>query len=685
MAGPQQNRFRRTQQERQISIIVPRIAKWTAGLLLALPLAAVLFIAIFGWNWARGPLERIVTERTGRQLVIGGDLGVHLGWPSPRITAHAVTFANPAWAKQKQMIAVDDVEFTLNLAELLRHRLVFPEVRLTRPVVFLEQAADGRKTWLLDLDQSDETARIPIGRLTLDRGQLGYDDIKKQTSVLAHISTEDVPRKDGTARRDAPGEGGVVFNAKGQYKGLALGVKGAGGSVLKLHDTSVPYPLRMEGTVGSTAIKADGTITSLLKFVALDMQLALRGQSLAQLYAVFAIPFPETNPYTTAGRLVHSGTTWRYDKFTGVVGKSDLAGSLQVDTAGARPFVRADLASKVLEFEDLGPLVGAKAPAEPAPRKVSNVPAPAAVAGPHVLPDIPFKTDRWSVVDADVTLRAGTIRRAKALPIENLSTHLKLQDSQVSLDPLDFGFAGGHLKSVISLDGRKDPIQARAKIAARKLQLAKLFPTVDLSKASIGEVNGEFDLAGSGNSVGRMLATSNGRAGLLVANGEISELLMQQMGLHLVEMLQLKLTGDRRVKLRCGVADFGVKAGVMQANALILDTDVTTVLGSGSVDLGRETLDLTLAPKTRRFSPVALRGPIYVRGTFSNPKVDLDVPRIAARGAGALLLGLVNPLLVLLPLIEPGPGVDPECARLVQDVRKIVPHAPAAAAPVAAR
>ena len=677
--------FEECSRKRQISIIVSRIVKWTAGLLLALPLVAIALIAIFGWNWARGPLERTVTERTGRQLVIGGDLSVHLGWPSPRVDAHAVTFANPAWAKEKQMIAVDHVEFTINLAELLRHRLVFPEVSLTRPVVFLEHAADGRKTWLLDLDQSDESARIPIGRLMLDRGRLGYDDVKKKTSVVADISTEDAQRVDGRARLDAPGEGGVVFSAKGLYKGLALAVSGAGGSVLRLHDTSVPYPLRVAGTVGSTAIKADGTVTSLLKFVALDMQLALRGPSLAQLYAVLGIPFPETNPYTTAGHLVHSGTTWRYDKFTGVVGKSDVAGSLQVDTGGARPFVRAGLASKVLEFEDLGPLIGSKAPAEPVPRKVSNVPAPAAVAGPHVLPDIPFKTDRWSVVDADVTLRAGTIRRAKALALENLNTHLKMQNSVVTLDPLDFGFAGGHLKSVITLDGGKDPIQARAKIAARKLQLGKLFPAVDLSKASIGEVNGEFDLAGSGNSVGRMLATSNGRAGLLVANGEISELLMQQIGLHLIEMLQLKLTGDRRIKLRCGVADFAVKAGVMQANALILDTDVTTVLGSGSVDLGHETLDLTLAPKTRRFSPVALRGPIYVRGTFSNPKVDLDIPRIAARGAGALLLGLVNPLLVLLPLFEPGPGVDPECARLIQDVRKIVPHAPAATAPVAAR
>jgi AsmA protein len=80
---------------------------------------------------------------------------------------------------------------------------------------------------------------------------------------------------------------------------------------------------------------------------------------------------------------------------------------------------------------------------------------------------------------------------------------------------------------------------------------------------------------------------------------------------------------------------------------------------------------------------VALRGPIYIRGNLAKPTVSLDVPRVAMRGGGALLLGLVNPLLAILPLIEPGPGVDPQCAELVQQVRKIVPHAPAGPSPAA--
>lgn len=671
-----------------IATRAPRWLKWVIALLIAIPLLPILFVLLFGWNWARGPLERHVTQKTGRQLSIGGDLTAKLAWPSPRLRANAVTFANPAWAREGNMLSVEDVEFTVDLSQLLRGRLVFPEVRLTHPVVFLEQASDGRKSWLLDLQQSDENARIPIGRLTLDRGQLGYDDGKGKTSLRADISTQDAqpgpaPGPSGTKAKDANDASGVVFGVKGTYKGLALNAKGSGGTVLKLNDESVPYPLRVEGTVGATAIRADGSVTSLLKFVALDVQLALRGPSLAQLYPIFGIPFPETNPYRTSGHLVHSGTTWRYERFSGVVGKSDLGGDLQVDTGGARPFVRAGLNSKVLDLQDLGPLIGSKAPSEPETKK--SAVAPAAAKGPHLLPDVAFKTDRWSVVDADVTLRAGTIVRAKQIPIENLNTHLKLKDSQLALDPLDFGFAGGHLRSVITLDGRKDPIHARAKIAARKLQLAKLFPTLDTSKASVGEVNGEFDLAGTGNSVGRMLATSNGRAGLLVANGQVSELLMQQAGLHLVEILKLKLSGDRRVNLRCGVADFGVRNGVMEANALILDTDVTTVFGSGRIDLGHETIDLTLAPKTRQFSPIALRGPIHVRGTFSKPQVSVDIPKVAARGVGALLLGLVNPLLALLPLIEAGPGVDADCAKLIRDVRTIVPHAPATAVPPARR
>ena len=505
-----------------------RTLKWLTAFVLALPVLAFIWVTIFGWNWARAPLQRAVFEKTGRELVIGGNLGVVLSWPTPRVRAEAVTFANPPWAMEKQMVAAESVEFTVDLYDLLREHLVFPEVRLTRPIIFLEQTADGRKTWLLDRQQADENTRIPIGRLTLDDGLLGYDDAKQNTRIRADISTQDTAA------------GGVAFSAKGLYKGLVVAAHGSGGSVLALDDESAPFPLIVEATIGHTGIKGDGTVTSLFKLSALDMRLALRGDSLAQLFPLFGLALPETHPYAVAGRILHNGQIgqhgqrgqmWRYEKFSGHTGKSDIAGSLQVDIGGARPFMHGELVSQFLDIDDLGPLIGTKAqmPA-PAVRKVARAPKPVAsetkkvvvadpvaLAGPHMLPDIPFKTDRWNSVDADVTLRARKILHAKDLPLDNLVAHLKMQNSLLTLDPLDFGIADGHLKAVISLDGRQNPIQAHARIGARKIRLAKLFPTVDLTKSSIGQINGEFDLAGTGNSVGRMLATANGRVGLIIA------------------------------------------------------------------------------------------------------------------------------------------------------------------------
>lgn len=643
---------------------LPRLFKWIVGIVFGLIGLAVLFIALAGWNWLRQPIERMTLEKTGRELTIGGDLTVEFAWPQPRLRAGAVTFANPAWAAEKHMVAADAVEIALDLPQLLGRNVVFPELRLQRPVIFLEQGAGGRKNWLLDLDQQDEGARIRIDRLMLDQGTIGYDDAGQKTSIRAEISTGE----------SGPSKSGLSFTAQGKYQGQPMKAVGKGGPVLALRDESTPYPLQADLSIGRTAVKAEGSITSLLKMSALDLRLAVRGASLSQLFPLLGIALPDTGAYATEGRLVHSGQTWRYEKFSGRIGKSDIAGTVEVATGGKRPSLKGDLTSRLLDLADLGPLIGARPGRLQAAQQAvlpsdTDVPTPVRA---RVLPDLPFKTDRWDSVDAEVTLKAGTIR-ADTLPLENLEAHLSLKDSVLTLDPLDFGVAGGHLQAVISLDGSQSPIKAHAKLRARKILIAKLFPSADLSQSSIGQINGEFDLTGKGDSVGRMLATSNGKLGLIIARGEISRLMMEKAGLHLWEILELQVTGDRLVKLRCAVADFDVKDGTMQTQALVFDTAVTTILGTGSVDLAQERLDLTLNQKTKNTSPLALRSPIHVRGTFAQPTVGVDRGVVAARAVGAIALGMINPLLALIPLIDLGPGGDSDCRQLVSDARAL-PH-----------
>lgn len=632
----------------------PALRRVLIGLALLLGVLVVSIVAIASisnWNWLRDPLARQVETRTGRSLTIAGDLDVRLGWPRTRIHMADVTFANPPWAHEKNMFSARNVSFELAMPPLFRRAVVLETVELDRATVDLEQSTDGRKNWLLDRKQRDSRARVDINHLAVRDGRLTYRDPGRKTLLEARIAT----RETGGDEGDLP----LAFEVSGRYKGQRLEARGGGGSVLALRDNSLPYPLRVDGRIGSTAIAARGHITHLLKLSVVDLAIRLRGESLAHLYPLLGVVFPDTPRYATQGRLRHADTWWRYEKFSGKVGRSDIAGTLAVDTGGRRPKLTATLASDHLDLADLGPVVGASSSASPAPA------APAA----GVLPDTPFRVSRWDRMDADVRLKARSIKRAASLPITDLDTHLTMRDAVVTLDPLAFGVAGGTLAGKVTLDGRQQPIRARTDLKARKMSLVRLFPKAKLDKTSFGEFNGTLSLSGRGNSVADMLGSADGHVGLVLNGGEISRLMMETVSLHLIEMLQLKLTGDESIRIRCGIADFGVKQGVMDANALVLDTHIVRIDGAGEIDLGDEQFDLTVVPKTKKLSLVALRTPIHVEGSFRQPRVSLDKGRLALRGLGAIALGAVNPALALMPLIDTGSGKDSDCKGLIADAR----------------
>ena len=612
-----------------------RALKWTGGILLVLFVALGLFLA-FGVQLLRGPVESAVTKATGRELRIEGELKPTWTWLHPRFRAEKVSFANPDWAVEETMFRADAVEASISLLPLLTGRVVVPDLRLERPDVSLELAPDGRKSWLLDQDQKDEGgSRVHIRALTLDAAKVRYHEPARDISIAAELSSE---------------KEGVNFLAKGKYKGLPLLASGVGGQVLALRDPETPYPIKGQAKIGHTTITVDGTVTNIAELDALDANIRLQGGSMVQLYDVFGIAFPDTSPYDTSGRLVRTGSTWRYENFSGKVGKSDLAGSFELRTGKPRAFMQGELTSRLLNFADLGPLVGATEPSKSG-----------------VLPDRPFDTARWDSVDADVKIRAGKIERPAQLPLEKLATRVRMKDKLLSLEPLEFGIAGGKLAGTIRLDGRQDPIKADTRLRVQNLKLAQLFPTIKENQASIGDLDGLVELSGTGNSVARMLGSSNGKIGLFIDDGQVSKLLMELAALDLWDVARLKLKGDEPVKIRCAITDFGVKNGVMQANALVFDTQVVNIGGSGSVNLKSEQMDLTLKPEPKDSSIASLNSPLHVRGSFSRPDIGPDTGKLAAKGAGAILMGILNPILAVIPLIEEGKGKDSNCGKLIAE------------------
>ena len=283
-------------------------------------------------------------------------------------------------------------------------------------------------------------------------------------------------------------------------------------------------------------------------------------------------------------------------------------------------------------------------------------------------------------MNADVTYSALDIRHVKELPLDKGSVHVKLNQGVLRLEPLALGVAGGSLAGQITIDVNVVPAAFDTKFDLRAVQLNKLFPTIENTKTSFGKVSGQVGLKGRGNSMAQMLGSASGDVAVLMGKGEISNILMEYLGLDGGEVIKFVLRGDRNVQLRCAAAAFEVKQGLMSSKVILLDTSDTVINGSGQISLANETLDIVLRPEPKDKSILSLRSPLKIGGTFAAPTAGPDKAALAGRVGLAIALGVINPLLALLATVETGPGQDADCSAALGIAAN--PKAKAQAAPV---
>lgn len=223
---------------------------------------------------------------------------------------------------------------------------------------------------------------------------------------------------------------------------------------------------------------------------------------------------------------------------------------------------------------------------------------------------------------------------------------------------------------------------AQLDLKLRRLQLDTLLPQLRSTKSALGAINGRLVLAGQGQSFAQMLGSADGEAQLAMGRGQVSNLLLELLDLDAYEALSFLVRGDRSVEVRCALVDVGFQRGQMSTRAAVFDTVDTVIEARGRADFTNEQLDLRVTPTAKDLSPLSARVPFDVKGPFAKPQVSPDKARLLARGGGAILLGLVNPLAAIIPLIETGPGEDRDCQALTARAKQegVSTAAPAASA-----
>ncbi len=150
-----------------------------------------------------------------------------------------------------------------------------------------------------------------------------------------------------------------------------------------------------------------------------------------------------------------------------------------------------------------------------------------------------------------------------------------------------------------------------------------------------------------------------------MVGGNLSALVVDLSELQFGRALLSALGVPARTNIGCLLADFALRQGVLETRTLLVDTESSVITGSGTVDLGREMLDLRLRTASKGLSVGSLPATIGITGRLKAPSILPNPGELLARGGAAVGLGLLALPLVFLPTIQLGVGEQSECAGVI--------------------
>lgn len=600
--------FRDGRTGRVTTLAVPRLeAAIPAGAPMRLDLEATLDGTAFTIAGTAGPLARLLDPAARTPFPL--DLTVALAGARVGLKG---TIAEPMAGKGYDMTVEAAVPDLARLAALVPGAPTVPPLRGIEVSV---AARDGGgpipelRALRLALGESDLSALVP--GLTVRRIEIAAPDIDTPIRLAGEAVVAETPAR--------------IEGTLGPLAALLPGAVQRGAWPIDVTLAAAGAEAGIKGQVMNPASPAPTA----------DVALDVRVPDLAALSRLAGTTLPPLKEIAVSGRLRGPGARGQItlaDLALQAAG-SDLGGTVTV-TPAPRMRVEARLQGRLVDADTLMAALGGQAQPAAAPAGAAARPAQ---ARQRLIPDDPLPLDALRAADASLRLELASLRLGGA-EYRGIDATLALDRGNLRLDPLNATVPGGAVTLRLTLDAARPDPPVRLQLSAPAMDLRQLLATYGGGYRVGGRVELDADLRGTGSTPHRIASTLDGHFGLAGANLDIDNRLIDLIAGELWRALVPGAPRDGVANVRCLAVRFDAAAGVATARAFLFDSNLAKVAGSGTINLGPETLALRMLP-TLKIAGGGIAVPVDVRGTFLNPSIRPDpagaLGALGQMGAGA--------------------------------------------------
>ena len=629
-----------------------KFIKWFFGIIFFLIISAAvggyIFLRNFDLNRYKPMIEKTVFEKTGRQLTLAGnaELGISL---IPTVIINDVSFANPDWAKNPQMVTVKTVELRVALLPLLKKQVIIDRALLREPKIYLETSKDGQSSWDIQLVDSNngqtsaqgwiiknayaEETENPLGFLTdfvarevlIEKGAVEYYQHKDKSVQKLNIDEF----KLDTEGMDSP------LNVSWSLLLNDMKITGNGelGSLAALFSATGEYPIK----VNVKALNISAVVNAKIKNLMNDRLSASFDYNVYNPAGNFNAP--ETTVIGT-GNATMKKVSLNIAKLDVV--KNVLKGTVSADISGKKPMINADLRGETFDLRSLNT-------SSPTAFELNLIKSAQAA---EFIPNDKIPFDLLTTANANAALKLGKLIVNDEIAIDNLVVKAVLNEGLLLIKPLTFDLGGGKADITATVNAVNQSLSVNGSttdvVLPDVVKSLRAEGTDGFGFFSGGKTQTSFNLSGSGDNYRSLVNKLNGQVIAIAEDAKMQSGKLKYLNGNFVNQLltMLKIDSSKVEKfdLVCAVVRADIKDGVATfPKGIAIDSDKLDIVSNGTVNLRNEKIDLSLNAFGSGFADVsvvqALSNLIKIGGKIQSPSIAVDQGGAIKTIAGVALSG----------------------------------------------
>ncbi|MFG1425600.1 AsmA family protein [Roseixanthobacter glucoisosaccharinicivorans] len=337
-------------------------------------------------------------------------------------------------------------------------------------------------------------------------------------------------------------------------------------------------------------------------------------------------------PVTFSGLLSASAESLKAEGKASL-GRTEITGVLSSSLGPGRTVLEGKLTSPLVYVDELAALAEASRDAVEADRARRSA-ATQDKADPKTEPQI----DLTRLVDLDLDISANRLNSAGD-SASGLKARLTLDKGMARLDPFSASYMGGRIKAAVQSDLTASPMLVRAKGTVDGWPLSTFLNASNVGFATQGRLKLAFDMSVDPTSDAALMRTLNGTVSVGLTGGRLATGKLDLAGLGIIAGLFNEAVRSDSTALRCVSVPLSFTSGVARTTpALVIETDHVRVVGRGTIDLPRNTINIYAEPRPLNGRENDLGYPFAITGALSSPQVGTVSRRPDARlyrlGAG---------------------------------------------------